>query len=90
MFDPWLTRRPRRAAIWLEDIHTIAVRGNDFEQGQRGDEKRSSARRNLGDPTLDCAWLHERFHDRLRPTNIYSVGTVHESCSRDCMEAGFR
>ena len=82
VFDPWHKPVVRGLHQYgIEDINTIDVRDNwTFEQGQEGDSARS-----------DCAekfW--ETLHIDLRmvdtsdftiafvPTNIYSVGTVHE------------
>ncbi|MEO8440702.1 MAG: hypothetical protein ABI540_10845 [Spartobacteria bacterium] len=82
VFDPWLKPGVRGAQKYgLEDINTIDVREEwTFTQDQAGDEKRSRC--------ADKFW--ETLHIDLRmvdtsdftiafvPTNIYSVGTVHE------------
>ena len=82
VFDPWFKPGVRGAQQYgLEDIHTVDVREEwTFEQGQIGDEKRS----------LCAEKFWETLHIDLRmvdttdftiayvPTNIYSVGTVHE------------
>ena len=82
VFDPWFKPEVRGARQYgLEDIHTIDLRAEwTFEQGQTGDEKRAQC----------TARFWETLHIDLRmvdtsdftiafvPTNIYSVGTVHE------------
>ena len=82
VFDPWFKPGVRGAQQYgVEDIHSVDVRDDwTFEQGQAGDEKRSEC--------ADKFW--ETLHIDLRmvdtsdftiayvPTNIYSVGTVHE------------
>ncbi|MEO5753537.1 MAG: hypothetical protein ABIR38_02395 [Chthoniobacterales bacterium] len=82
VFDPWFKPAVRGAQEYgLEDINTIEVRDEwTFARGQAGDEKRSAC--------ADKFW--ETLHIDLRmvdtsdftiafvPTNIYSVGTVHE------------
>jgi len=82
VFDPWFKPEVRGAQQYgLEDIHTIDVREDwTFEQSQAGDERRARC----------AARFWETLHIDLRmvdtsdftiayvPTNIYSVGTVHE------------
>ena len=82
VFDPWFKPGVRGAQQYgLEDVNTIDVREQwTFEQGQAGDEARS----------LCAEKFWETLHIDLRmvdtsdftiayvPTNIYSVGTVHE------------
>jgi len=82
VFDPWFKPSVRGLHEYgLEDVNTIDVRETwSFEQGQRGDEARAAC--------AEKFW--ETLHIDLRivdtsdftiayvPTNIYSVGTVHE------------
>lgn len=82
VFDPWCKPGVRGMQQYgLEDVHSIDVREVwTFEKGQPGDERRAGC----------AAKFWETLHIDLRmvdtsdftiayvPTNIYSVGTVHE------------
>jgi hypothetical protein len=82
VFDPWFKPNVRGLHEYgLEDVHTIDTREHwTFEPGQAGDEARAAC--------ADTFW--QTLHIDLRmvdtsdftiayvPTNIYSVGTVHE------------
>lgn len=82
VFDPWFKPAVRGLHEYgLEDVNTIDVREKwTFEQGQEGDATRAAC--------MEKFW--ETLHIDLRmvdtsdftiayvPTNIYSVGTVHE------------
>ena len=82
VFDPWFKPGVRGMQQYgLEDVHSINVREEwTFEKGQGGDERRARC----------AAKFWETLHVDLRmvdtsdftiayvPTNIYSVGTVHE------------
>lgn len=82
VFDPWFKPGVRGAQQYgLEDVNSTEVREEwTFERGQRGDERRA----------LCAEKFWETLHIDLRmvdtsdftiayvPTNIYSVGTVHE------------
>jgi hypothetical protein len=82
VFDPWFKPGVRGMQQYgLEDVHSIDVREEwTFEKGQGGDERRARC----------AAKFWETLHVDLRmvdtsdftiayvPTNIYSVGTVHE------------
>ena len=83
VFDPWFKPSVRGLHQYgLEDVNTIDVREHwTFESSEKGDETRSGC--------ADKFW--ETLHIDLRmvdtsdftiayvPTNIYSVGTAHES-----------
>lgn len=82
VFDPWVKPSVRGLEEYgLEDINTIDTREKwTFEPGEAGDRARAEC----------CAQFWETLHIDLRmvdtsdftisycPTNIYSVGTVHE------------
>ena len=74
VFDPWFKPGVRGAQQYgLEDIHTI-------EQGQAGDEKRSECAEKFWETLhIDLRMVDTSdFTIAYVPTNIYSVGTVHE------------
>ncbi len=82
VFDPWFKPGVRGAAQYgLEDINTIDVREEwTFEQGQAGDEKRSHCAEKFWETLhIDLRMVDTSdFTIAFVPTNIYSVGTVHE------------
>lgn len=81
VFDPWFKPGVRGAYQYgLEDI-TIDVRDEwTFEQGQAGDEKRSQCAEKFWETLhIDLRMVDTSdFTIAYVPTNIYSVGTVHE------------
>ena len=82
VFDPWFKPGVRGAHQYgLEDINTIDVRDEwTFEQGQAGDEKRSQCAEKFWETLhIDLRMVDTSdFTIAYVPTNIYSVGTVHE------------
>jgi hypothetical protein len=82
VFDPWFKPGVRGAERYgLEDINTIDVREEwTFEQGQVGDEKRSQCAERFWETLhIDLRMVDTSdFTIAFVPTNIYSVGTVHE------------
>lgn len=82
VFDPWF--KPEVRGAWqygLEDIHTIDLRAEwTFEQGQTGDEKRAQCAERFWETLhIDLRMVDTTdFTIAFVPTNIYSVGTVHE------------
>ena len=82
VFDPWFKPGVRGAQQYgLEDIHTVDVRETwTFEQGQAGDERRSQCAERFWETLhIDLRMVDTSdFTIAYVPTNIYSVGTVHE------------
>ena len=82
VFDPWFKPGVRGAHQYgLEDINTIDVRDEwTFAQGQAGDEKRSQCAEQFWETLhIDLRMVDTSdFTIAYVPTNIYSVGTVHE------------
>lgn len=82
VFDPWFKPDVRGAHQYgLEDINTIDVRAEwTFEPGQSGDEKRSQCAEKFWETLhIDLRMVDTSdFTIAYVPTNIYSVGTVHE------------
>jgi hypothetical protein len=82
VFDPWFKPGVRGAHQYgLEDIETINVREEwTFAQGQAGDEKRSQCAEKFWETLhIDLRMVDTSdFTIAYVPTNIYSVGTVHE------------
>ena len=82
VFDPWFKPGVRGAHQYgLEDINTIDVREEwTFAQGQAGDEKRSQCAEKFWETLhIDLRMVETSdFTIAYVPTNIYSVGTVHE------------
>lgn len=82
VFDPWFKPGVRGAQEYgLEDVNTVNVREKwTFEQGQAGDEKRSGCAEKFWETLhIDLRMVDTSdFTIAYVPTNIYSVGTVHE------------
>jgi hypothetical protein len=82
VFDPWFKPGVRGAQQYgLEDINTINVREEwTFEQGPAGDQKRSECAEKFWETLhVDLRMVDTSdFTIAFVPTNIYSVGTVHE------------
>ncbi|MBA3833068.1 MAG: hypothetical protein H0X34_14465 [Chthoniobacterales bacterium] len=82
VFDPWFKPGVRGAHQYgLEDIETIDVREEwTFAQGQAGDEKRSRCAEKFWETLhIDLRMVDTSdFTIAYVPTNVYSVGTVHE------------
>src|SRR5450432_1561721 len=82
VFDPWFKPGVRGMQQYgLEDVNTIDVRDEwTFEQGQSGDEKRSHCAEKFWETLhIDLRMVDTSdFTIAYVPTNIYSVGTVHE------------
>ena len=82
VFDPWFKPAVRGAQQYgLEDINTIDVREEwTFEQGQAGDERRARCAEKFWETLhIDLRMVDTSdFTIAYVPTNIYSVGTVHE------------
>lgn len=82
VFDPWFKPGVRGAHQYgLEDINTIEARDEwTFEKGQAGDEKRSQCAEQFWETLhIDLRMVDTSdFTIAYVPTNIYSVGTVHE------------
>ncbi len=82
VFDPWFKPGVRGARLYgIEDVHSIDVREEwTFDQGQAGDEKRSECAEKFWETLhIDLRMVDTSdFTIAYVPTNIYSVGTVHE------------
>jgi len=82
VFDPWFKPAVRGAHEYgLEDINTIDVRDDwTFEPGQAGDERRAASAEKFWETLhIDLRMVDTSdFTIAYVPTNIYSVGTVHE------------
>jgi hypothetical protein len=82
VFDPWFKPSVRGMQEYgLEDVNTIDVRDTwTFEQGQAGDETRSACAEKFWETLhIDLRMVDTSdFTIAYVPTNIYSVGTVHE------------
>ncbi len=82
VFDPWFKPSVRGLQEYgLEDVHTIDVREHwTFEQGQSGDETRAACAEKFWETLhIDLRMVDTSdFTIAFVPTNIYSVGTVHE------------
>ena len=82
VFDPWFKPGVRGAQQYgIEDVHTVDVRDEwTFAQGQTGDEKRSECAEKFWETLhIDLRMVDTSdFTIAYVPTNIYSVGTVHE------------
>ncbi|MBA3961241.1 MAG: hypothetical protein H0X40_04985 [Chthoniobacterales bacterium] len=82
VFDPWFKPGVRGAQHYgIEDVHSIDVREEwTFDQGQAGDEKRSECAEKFWETLhIDLRMVDTSdFTIAYVPTNIYSVGTVHE------------
>ncbi|CAN5363883.1 hypothetical protein BH20VER3_BH20VER3_19870 [soil metagenome] len=82
VFDPWFKPEVRGAQQYgLEDIHTADLREDwTFAQGQVGDEKRAQCAQKFWETLhIDLRMVDTSdFTIAFVPTNIYSVGTVHE------------
>ena len=81
-FDPWFKPAVRGLHEYgLEDVNTINVRETwSFEQGQAGDEARAACAEKFWETLhIDLRMVDTSdFTIAYVPTNIYSVGTVHE------------
>ncbi|HEY2800646.1 MAG TPA: hypothetical protein VGI85_08640 [Chthoniobacterales bacterium] len=82
VFDPWFKPGVRGAYQYgLEDVNTIDVHEEwTFAQGPAGDEKRSRSAEKFWETLhIDLRMVDTSdFTIAYVPTNIYSVGTVHE------------
>lgn len=82
VFDPWFKPAVRGLHQYgLEDLHTIDVRETwTFEPGANGDEARSACAEKFWETLhIDLRMVDTSdFTIAFVPTNIYSVGTVHE------------
>jgi hypothetical protein len=82
VFDPWFKPSVRGLQEYgLEDVNTIDVRETwTFEPGQKGDETRSACAEKFWETLhIDLRMVDTSdFTIAYVPTNIYSVGTVHE------------
>ena len=82
VFDPWFKPGVRGAQQYgLEDVNSVDVREEwTFEPGQAGDEKRSHCAEKFWETLhIDLRMVDTSdFTIAYVPTNIYSVGTVHE------------
>ncbi len=82
VFDPWFKPAVRGLHEYgLEDINTIDVRDTwTYEQGDRGDEIRARCAEKFWETLhIDLRMVDTSdFTIAYVPTNIYSVGTVHE------------
>ena len=82
VFDPWFKPGVRGAQEYgLEDVNTVNVRKHwTFKQGQAGDETRSACAEKFWETLhIDLRMVDTSdFTIAYVPTNIYSVGTVHE------------
>ncbi|MGH8095530.1 MAG: hypothetical protein ACREIF_19025 [Chthoniobacterales bacterium] len=82
VFDPWFKPEVRGARPYgLEDIHSIDLREEwTFEAGQAGDKKRAQCAERFWETLhIDLRMVDTSdFTIAYVPTNIYSVGTVHE------------
>lgn len=82
VFDPWFKPAVRGLHQYgLEDIHTVDVREDwTFAPGAAGDETRSACAEKFWETLhIDLRMVDTSdFTIAFVPTNIYSVGTVHE------------
>ncbi len=82
VFDPWFKPSVRGFLEYgIEDLNTIDVRQNwTYEQGPAGDEARSACAEKFWETLhIDLRMVDTSdFTIAYVPTNIYSVGTVHE------------
>src|SRR5215210_1261653 len=82
IFGPWFKPAVRGLHQYgLEDVNTIDVRETwTFEQGQQGDETRAACAEKFWETLhIDLRMVDTSdFTIAYVPTNIYSVGTVHE------------
>ena len=82
VFDPWFKPGVRGAQEYgLEDVHSVDTREQwTFAQGQAGDEARSECAEKFWETLhIDLRMVDTSdFTIAYVPTNIYSVGTVHE------------
>lgn len=82
VFDPWFKPSVRGFFEYgLEDVNTIDVRQKwTYEQGRAGDETRSACAEKFWETLhIDLRMVDTSdFTIAYVPTNIYSVGTVHE------------
>ncbi len=82
VFDPWFKPGVRGAQEYgLEDVHSVDVRQEwTFAQGQAGDETRARCAEKFWETLhIDLRMVDTSdFTIAYVPTNIYSVGTVHE------------
>ena len=82
VFDPWFKPGVRGMHQYgLEDLNTVDVREDwTFEKGQAGDEQRARCAEKFWETLhIDLRMVDTSdFTIAYVPTNIYSVGTVHE------------
>jgi hypothetical protein len=82
VFDPWFKPSVRGLHEYgLEDVNTVDVRETwTFEPGQSGDEARAACARQFWETLhIDLRMVDTSdFTIAFVPTNVYSVGTVHE------------